>query len=59
MIKTLPVTNKIVDCFTGEGWENWTRWFIRADGPVCISSKEPHYLIKKFLQLELKKRSTQ
>lgn len=25
-MKLYKVTNNLVDCFLGDGWENWSRW---------------------------------
>ena len=57
-VKLVKVTNRIIDCFHGEGWENWSRWFLQKDGfASLVGGIDPPKEVKKqiFINLHHKK----
>lgn len=40
-MRIYPITNTLIDCFWGEGWENQARVKITPKKPVVVSASKP------------------
>lgn len=50
------VTNNLVDVFHGEGWENWSRWYINPSGYIKqVGGTEPEKPIRSTIINSLRK----
>lgn len=46
MMKTIKVTNRIIDVFFGDGWENWSRWSVANGNVEQIGGKKAHAIVR-------------
>lgn len=57
-MKTIKISSKLVDVFTGDGWENWSRWeksktgFLKQVGGAEITGFGKAIIIKKLSEVK-------